>query len=35
MMDFGQKKVCMQAGIEAAQQALPEIRKKIAAWRSI
>jgi len=33
MMDFGQKKLCMQAGIEAAQRALPEIRNKIEAWR--
>ena len=33
MMDFGQKKVCMQAGIEAAQRALPDIRNKIEAWR--
>jgi NTE family protein len=31
MMDFGQKKVCMEAGIEAARQALPEIRNKIEA----
>jgi NTE family protein len=34
MMDFGQKKVCMQAGIEAARQALPVIREKIETWRS-
>jgi NTE family protein len=33
MMDFGQKKVCMEAGIEAARQALPEIRNKIEAWQ--
>jgi NTE family protein len=33
MMDFGQKKACMQAGIEAAQRALPEIRNRIEAWR--
>lgn len=35
MMDFGQKKVCMQAGIEAARKALPEIREKNEAWRSV
>lgn len=35
MMDFDQKKVCMQAGIEAARKALPEIREKIEAWRSV
>ncbi|MHB8846154.1 MAG: patatin-like phospholipase family protein [Nitrospirota bacterium] len=34
MMDFDKKKVCMQAGIEAARKALPEIREKIEAWRS-
>lgn len=33
MLDFSQKKQCMQAGIEATQKALPEIRAKIAAWR--
>jgi len=33
MMDFGQKKLCMQAGIEATQKAMPEIRNKIEAWR--
>jgi NTE family protein len=33
MMDFGQKKLCVQAGIEATQKAMPEIRKKIEAWR--
>jgi NTE family protein len=32
MLDFTQKKRCMQAGIEAAQKAVPEIREKIAAW---
>ncbi len=32
MLDFTQKKRCMQAGIEAAQKALPEIRKKIEEW---
>ncbi len=33
MLDFTQKKRCMQAGIEATQQALPEIREKIRAWQ--
>jgi NTE family protein len=32
MLDFTQKKRCMQAGIEAAQKAVPEIRKAIEAW---
>jgi len=32
MLDFSQKKRCMQAGIEAAQMATPEIRKKIEEW---
>ena len=32
MLDFTQKKQCMQAGIEAAQKAVPEIRRKIEAW---
>jgi NTE family protein len=32
MLDFTQKKRCMQAGIEAAQRAVPEIRKKIEEW---
>lgn len=32
MLDFTQKKRCMQAGIEAAQRAMPEIRKKIEEW---
>jgi NTE family protein len=32
MLDFTQKKRCMQAGIEATQKAVPEIRKKIAEW---
>jgi len=32
MLDFTQKKRCMQAGIEAAQRAIPEIRKKIEGW---
>lgn len=32
MLDFTQKKRCMQAGIEATQRAMPEIRRVIAAW---
>lgn len=32
MMDFTQKEVCMRAGIEATQRAIPELRKKIEAW---
>jgi len=32
MLDFTQKKRCMQAGIEAAQRSIPEIRKKIEEW---
>lgn len=32
MLDFTQKKKCMQAGIEAAQKAMPEIKKKIEEW---
>jgi NTE family protein len=32
MLDFTQKKKCMQAGIEAAQKAMPEIREKIEEW---
>ena len=32
MMDFTQKKRLMQAGIEATQQAMPEIKKKIVEW---
>lgn len=32
MMDFTQKKRCMQAGIDATQKAMPEIRKKIEEW---
>jgi NTE family protein len=31
-MDFTQKKRCMQAGIEAAQKSMPEIREKIEKW---
>lgn len=33
MLDFTQKKQCMQAGIEATQKAMPELRAKIADWR--
>ncbi|MDH4162217.1 MAG: patatin-like phospholipase family protein [Nitrospirota bacterium] len=33
MMDFSKKKLCMQAGIEATQKALPAIKDKIDAWR--
>jgi NTE family protein len=32
MLDFTRKKQCMQAGIEATQKMLPEIKAKIAAW---
>lgn len=32
MLDFTQKKRCMQAGIEAAQKAMPAVRKVIADW---
>jgi NTE family protein len=32
MLDFTQKKRCMQAGIEATQKAIPNIRKAIDAW---
>jgi NTE family protein len=32
MLDFSQKKRCMQAGIEAAERAIPDIKKKIEAW---
>jgi NTE family protein len=32
MLDFSQKKRCMQAGIDATQKAVPEIRKKIEEW---
>ena len=34
MLDFGQKKRCMQAGIEATQKAMPDIKKKIAEWET-
>ncbi len=32
MLDFTQKKRCMQAGIEATQKAMPDIKKKIEEW---
>jgi NTE family protein len=32
MFDFTRKKQCMEAGIEAARKAMPEIRRKIEAW---
>jgi NTE family protein len=32
MLDFSQKKQCMQAGIDAAQKAMPEIKAKIEEW---
>jgi NTE family protein len=32
MLDFGQKKRCMQAGIEAAQKMMPEIKSRIEEW---
>lgn len=32
MLDFSQKKRCMQAGIEATQKMMPEIKAKIEAW---
>lgn len=34
MLDFGQKKRCMQAGIEAAREAVPKIREAIAGWQA-
>ncbi len=34
MLDFTQKKRCMQAGIDAAQKMMPELRAKIAAWQA-
>jgi NTE family protein len=34
MLDFTQKKRCMQAGIEATQKMMPEIKAMIEAWRS-
>ncbi len=35
MLDFTQKKRCMQAGIEATQRAVPAIREKIEAWEKM
>ena len=32
MLDFTQKKRCMQAGMDAAREALPEIKKKMEEW---
>jgi NTE family protein len=32
MLDFTQKKRCMQAGVDAAEKAMPEIRQKIEEW---
>jgi NTE family protein len=32
MLDFTQKKRCMQAGIEATQKAMPAIHRAIEAW---
>jgi NTE family protein len=34
MLDFGQKKRCMQAGIEATREAVPRIRQAIADWQA-
>jgi NTE family protein len=34
MLDFGQKKRCMQAGIDAGREAIPRIRKAIAEWQA-
>ena len=34
MLDFSQKKRCMAAGIEAAREAVPRIRKAIADWQA-
>lgn len=34
MLDFGQKKRCMQAGIEAAREAVPRIQRAIAEWQA-
>ena len=34
MLDFTQKKRCMQAGIEAARAAIPAIHKAIAEWQA-
>jgi NTE family protein len=34
MMDFSQRKRCIEAGIRATQGAVPQIRQKIEAWRA-
>ena len=34
MLDFSQKKRCMQAGIEAARAAVPHVRAAIEAWKA-
>jgi NTE family protein len=34
MLDFGRKKFCMQAGMDAARQAVPRIRAAIEAWKA-
>jgi NTE family protein len=34
MLDFAQKKRCMQAGIEAAREAVPRIQRAIAEWQA-
>jgi NTE family protein len=34
MLDFGQKKRCMQAGIDAARDVVPRIRQAIAEWQA-
>jgi len=34
MLDFSQKKRCMQAGMDAARAAVPRIRAAIAAWQA-
>jgi NTE family protein len=34
MLDFGQKKRCMQAGMEAARRAVPQIRAAIETWKA-
>jgi NTE family protein len=34
MLDFAQKKRCMQAGIDAGREAAPRIREAIAAWQA-
>jgi len=34
MLDFSQKKRCMQAGIQAAREAMPKLRAAIEAWKA-